>query len=341
MTAFGVPAPWRRGGEGFTLSGHAEEATDSRARPARGGADRRRRRGRRGARTCASASGARCARTTAPAATPGTTSRTTRRARAPTAGARTGSPGICDERQRLCLALALWNGADPILKERMFGLTNSEGNHGEDVKEYWFYLDSTPTHSYMKCQYKYPQRAFPYERPGRHERPPRQAGDRVRAARHRHLRRGPLLRRRRRVRQGRARRHPDAGHRAQPRAGRGDAAPAADAVVPQHVVVGRRRRPKPSLERPTATRRVQLARRARRVAAAAPTRPSCCSARTRRTTSGCSARQRLADVKDGINDYVVGGDADAVNPSAPARRCAAHHVLEIARGRQRRASACG
>ena len=74
-----------------------------------------------------------------------------------------GIAGVCDERQRLCLALALWNGADPILKERMFGLTNSEGNHGEDVKEYWFYLDSTPTHSYLKCQYKYPQRAFPYE----------------------------------------------------------------------------------------------------------------------------------------------------------------------------------
>jgi hypothetical protein len=73
-----------------------------------------------------------------------------------------GIAGICDERQRLCLALALWNGADPILKERMFGLTNSEGNHGEDVKEYWFYVDSTPTHSYMRCLYKYPQAAFPY-----------------------------------------------------------------------------------------------------------------------------------------------------------------------------------
>jgi hypothetical protein len=73
-----------------------------------------------------------------------------------------GIAGICDERQRLCLALALWNGADPILKERMFGLSNGEGNHGEDVKEYWFYLDSTPTHSYLKCQYKYPQREFPY-----------------------------------------------------------------------------------------------------------------------------------------------------------------------------------
>ena len=74
-----------------------------------------------------------------------------------------GLAGFCDIHQRLCLALALWNGADPILKERIFGLTNGEGNHGEDVKEYWFYLDSTPTHSYLRCQYKYPQRAFPYE----------------------------------------------------------------------------------------------------------------------------------------------------------------------------------
>lgn len=73
-----------------------------------------------------------------------------------------GLGGISDEKQRLCFALALWNGKDPILKERLFGLTNSEGNHGEDVKEYYFYLDSTPTHSYMKYLYKYPQAAFPY-----------------------------------------------------------------------------------------------------------------------------------------------------------------------------------
>jgi hypothetical protein len=70
--------------------------------------------------------------------------------------------GICDRQGRLCFALALWNGADPILKERLFGLGNHEGNHGEDVKEHYFYLDSTPTHSYMKALYKYPQRAFPY-----------------------------------------------------------------------------------------------------------------------------------------------------------------------------------
>src|SRR4051812_28029894 len=73
-----------------------------------------------------------------------------------------GLAGISDDRQRLCFALALWNGKDPILKERLFGLTNNESNHGEDVKECYFYLDSTPTHSYMKYLYKYPQAAFPY-----------------------------------------------------------------------------------------------------------------------------------------------------------------------------------
>ena len=74
-----------------------------------------------------------------------------------------GIAGISDDKQLLCFALAFWNGADPILKERLFGLTNSEGNHGEDCKEYYFYLDNTPTHSYMKMLYKYPQAAYPYE----------------------------------------------------------------------------------------------------------------------------------------------------------------------------------
>ena len=87
-----------------------------------------------------------------------------------------GLAGLSDDKQRLCFALALWNREDPILKERLFGLTNAEGNHGEDVKEYYFYLDSTPTHAYMKWLYKYPQRAYPYadlvetnRRRGRHE----------------------------------------------------------------------------------------------------------------------------------------------------------------------------
>jgi hypothetical protein len=87
-----------------------------------------------------------------------------------------GIAGISDDRQLLCFALTVWNGKDPILKERLFGLTNREGNHGEDVKEYYFYLDSTPTHSYMKYLYKYPQAAYPYDeivatnaRRGRHD----------------------------------------------------------------------------------------------------------------------------------------------------------------------------
>ncbi|MGC1449169.1 MAG: glucosidase [Candidatus Sulfotelmatobacter sp.] len=74
-----------------------------------------------------------------------------------------GLAGICDEKQRLCFAFSMWNGQDPFLKERLFGLTNAQGNHGEDVKEYYFYLDSTPTHSYMRYLYKYPQAAYPYE----------------------------------------------------------------------------------------------------------------------------------------------------------------------------------
>jgi len=73
-----------------------------------------------------------------------------------------GLGGICDDQQRLCLAFAFWNGRDPIVKERIFGLTGPEGNHGEDAKEYWWYLDSTPTHSWMRWRYLYPQRAFPY-----------------------------------------------------------------------------------------------------------------------------------------------------------------------------------
>ncbi|MGE0642852.1 MAG: glucosidase [Nitrospira sp.] len=87
-----------------------------------------------------------------------------------------GLAGISDRHQYICFAIALWNGRDPILKERVFGLTGNEGNHGEDVKEYYFYLDSTPTHSYMKYLYKYPQRAFPYAELGEENRR-RQRGD--------------------------------------------------------------------------------------------------------------------------------------------------------------------
>jgi hypothetical protein len=73
-----------------------------------------------------------------------------------------GIAGLCDNKQRLCVSLALWNGKDPILKERMFGLSNRQGNHGEDVKELYYYLDATPTYSYARMLYKYPQAEFPY-----------------------------------------------------------------------------------------------------------------------------------------------------------------------------------
>ncbi len=123
---------------------------DARARTAGGGSNRHGRVEGAGPDLCRSASGAPCARTTAATATPGTLHRTTRLARSAYRWGEDGLAGVCDDQQRLCFALALWNGRDPILKERIFGLTNGEGNHGEDAKEYWFYLDCTPTHSYMK-----------------------------------------------------------------------------------------------------------------------------------------------------------------------------------------------
>ena len=110
-----------------------------------------------------------------------------------------GLAGFSDDQQRLCLGLALWNTRDPILKERLFGLTNGEGNHGEDVKELYYYLDATPTHSYLKMLYKYPQDEFPYSgargrKPASRNRPAR-----IRADRHGRVRRRPLLRCVRRV----------------------------------------------------------------------------------------------------------------------------------------------
>ena len=83
--------------------------------------------------------------------------------------------GFCDVEQRLCLGLALWNGRDPILKERMFGLTGAEANHGEDVKEYWWYLDAVPSHAWNRWRYHYPQARVPVRGPARRERPPGQA----------------------------------------------------------------------------------------------------------------------------------------------------------------------
>ena len=145
--------------------------------------------------------------------------------------------GLCDEEQYLCLGLALWNGVDPILKERMFGLTNSEGNHGEDVKEQWWYVDATPTSSWLSWRYHYPRTAFPYEDlvstngSAAGWSPEYEIADTgvldgcwaVDARR----------------RQGRARRPAAALHRDQHRPRRGDDPRAAAGVVPQHLGVDR------------------------------------------------------------------------------------------------------
>ena len=152
-----------------------------------------------------------------------------------------GLAGISDDKQQLCFALALWNGRDPILKERLFGLTNSEGNHGEDVKEYYFYLDSTPTHSYMKYLYKYPQARISLSRSGGDQPAALARGDGVRTSRHRHLRRRSLLRCLCRICQGRSGRHADPNLRSQPRSGSSADPRAADPVVSQHLVMGRGR----------------------------------------------------------------------------------------------------
>ena len=117
-----------------------------------------------GGRTSPSGHGVRCARTTAPSGDALVVVPARPRPLAGrTAGTRTGSPGCATSQQRLCLALALWNGRDPILKERIFGLTGPEGNHGEDAKEYWWYLDALPSHAWLRWRYHYPQGAFPYE----------------------------------------------------------------------------------------------------------------------------------------------------------------------------------
>ena len=149
-----------------------------------------------------------------------------------------GLAGVSDDKQLLCFALALWNEQDPILKERLFGLTNSEGNHGEDVKEYYFYLDSTPTHSYMKYLYKYPQRAFPYEELLEKNR------SRSRSELEYELLDTGIFDDDRyfdvfvEYAKAVARGHAGRDHRAQPGAGGGADPRAAHAVVPQHLAAG-------------------------------------------------------------------------------------------------------
>ena len=233
-----------------------------------------------------------------------------------------GMAGISDLFGRLNLALALWNGRDPILKERMFGLTNSEGNHGEDVKEYWWYLDAVPSSSWLRWRYHYPQAAFPYEdlieenaRRSRLE-PEYELldtgifdDDRYWIVEVHYAKADPTdILARITVRNV----GPEAATLAR----------AADALVPQRLVVG------PGGPRPTprgrtgrvADPRLAPASSATTSSTSAPARTarsrSCCSARTRPTRRGSTARTPTTPYpKDGINDHVVGGAA-TVNPAA-------------------------
>ena len=289
-----------------------------------------------GGRISASGNGARCARTTARTAPPGTISRTIMPAAAPIAGARTASPAGATTICAGALALALWNGRDPILKERMFGLTNGEGNHGEDVKELWYYQDGTPTHSYMRMLYKYPQAEFPLPAAGRGE--PRADTVTIRSSRFSI----PAV-----FDEGRyfdvtveyakasARRYPDADHRGQSRPGCGDAAPAAAVLGAQHVeLVGRvcacphsrscgRR---VEAEHPAARATAPVCGRHARAACSAKTKPTCAGS-TALTATGC--------FKDGINDFIVHGDMDAVNSARRAASARCIYQLTLAARRQR------
>ena len=282
----------------------------------------------------ASGNGARCARTTAPTATPGIISRTITRAAAPIAGARTASAGSATTSCICASALALWNERDPILKERLFGLTNSEGNHGEDVKELYYYLDGTPTHSCMRMLYKYPQARVSLRALVEENRRRGRARTGVRAGRHRRVRRRALFRRRDRIRQGRHRRHPDADDVRQPR-------PRCRAVCTSCRSSGRATpgRGQPGAAKPRAA--ADGDGRDRRDASAAAADAAglrrragtACSATTKPTRAGSvAAIGRRATSRTAINDYVVGGDVTAVNPTAFGTKAAAHYRLDVPAG---------
>ena len=232
----------------------------------------------------------------------------------------------------LCFAVALWNGVDPILKERMFGLTNAEGNHGEDVKEYYFYLDATPTRSYLKYRYRYPLAEYPYD-------------DLIATNRAREAAPSwstscstPAIFDDDRyvdvdVEYAKAatRRHPGPHHRAP------TAAPDAATV---HLLPtlwfrntgGGMDEPKGTLHAPAGARRRSCAEHPDLGALGLRCdgdADGCCSPRTRRTPSGCAGTPNATPyVKDAFHDYVVDGEARRGEPGAAGTKAAAHYVLD-------------
>ena len=252
--------------------------------------------------------------------------------------------GICDRQGRLCFGLALWNGADPILKERLFGLTGPEGNHGEDVKEQYFYLDSTPTHSYMKALYKYPQREFPYAWLVDENRRRGKADPEFELADTGAFDERPLLRRVRRVRQGVARRHPHRDHRRQPRARsrrrspccrRSGSATPGPGDAPARATRSVRRWPRPAMARSPSTHPI-----ARQLPAGgrAAIQSGGGSAELVFTENETNTERLFGSpnatpyVKDAFHDYVVAGRADRVNPERRGTKAAAVHRLIVPAG---------
>ena len=244
-------------------------------------------------------------------------------------------------------------GKDPILKERLFGLTNSEANHGEDVKEYYFYLDSTPTHSYMKYLYKYPQAAYPYgdlietnKRRTRNEMEYELLDtgvfneDRYFDVFVEYAKQSPedLL-----IQISVSNRGPEAAAIARP----------PDPVVSQHLdMVARYAQAYPETDLAAGKARRRLRPRMPIWASAiciARETSRCCSPRTRPTTSASSAPPNAGPyVKDGINNYVVHGNHDAVNPEKTGTKSAAHYQLKVGAGENshcssaaQRSGACG
>ena len=278
-----------------------------------------------------------------PTATPGTRSRTTTPARARTAGTRTAWPGISDIHHELCLALALWNGRDPILKERMFGLTGPQGNHGEDVKEYWWYLDGLPSHALLQWRYHYPQAAFPYDQLVDHGRGLRRP--RVRAARHRRVRRRPLLVVDVTYAKASPDRRPGADHRREPRARtrrRSTCCRRCGSATPGAGTTTRRA---PAIELDGAALAVDRARLAGYRLEAAPGPDGALpDGAVLRQRDERAARLRRASAptpypKDGINDHVVAGAA-TVNPDGPGTKAALWYHVTVAAG-ARPSCACG
>ena len=249
-----------------------------------------------------------------------------------------GLAGISDDKQLLCFSVALWNGNDPILKERMFGLTNSEANHGEDVKEYYFYLDSTPTHSYMKYLYKYPQAALSLRRSDRDEQAAqpwttwntncwiRASSTRIATSMYswNMPRQAPedIL-----IQISVSNRGPE---------------PATLHVLPtlwfRNTWTWWPGTPKPSLKQVSGQKGVRLLQPHTPIwvsgICTAREMSRCCSRKTRPTTSGSSARPTPSPyVKDGINNYVVKGNHNAVNPEKTGTKSAAHYQLNVGAGK--------